>query len=406
MKLKVASAQPSDDSDGARPDKPAISITALHKSFKRKGGEVVTPVDGISFDVVAGEFVVLLGPSGCGKTTLLRCVAGLEQPDAGRIELNGQAVYDDEERVDVPPEKRPTTVVFQSYALWPHLTVFKNVAYPLRRSGLDREEVRARVALVLDMVGINRLGDQYPSQLSGGQQQRVALARALATNRDVVLFDEPLSNVDAKVRDQLRLDLLSMQRDLGFASLYVTHDQQEAMELAHRVAVLRNGRIEHLGPPQQVYWRPVTPYVAEFIGRANCLTGTVTGASGQRATVDTAVGTVRGEPSGPAVVVGAQARVVIRPEAVVLHDCVDDLGEAHPGIVQTVVFSGAQVRIQVELRGATVEVLASSRGDQPKIGDKVSVSWPEDACWILPLEETASRDRENGPVAASSEMGS
>lgn len=251
---------------GEAPSEERIRVEDLCKSFVRENGSRVPAVDDLSLSVAAGEFLVLLGPSGCGKTTLLRLIAGLEAPDAGRISLGGTAVYDSAAKINVPPERRHAGMVFQSYALWPHMSVFDNVAYPLRSARVRRSEVRQRTLEVLDKVGVGPLAGQYPGQLSGGQQQRVALARAIVAARNVVLFDEPLSNVDAKVRDQLRIEILRMQRELGFTALYVTHDQEEAMTLGTRIAVLREGQVAQLGPPREVYESPHSSYVASFIG--------------------------------------------------------------------------------------------------------------------------------------------
>lgn len=248
-----------------------VAIRNLSKRFARKGAEDVVAIDDVDLDVHKGEFTVLIGPSGCGKTTLLRCIAGLEDPDHGSIQIGQQIVYDSATNVFLPPEKRPISMVFQSYALWPHMTAFDNVRYPLTtgRNRVPKSEQRDRVRQALTTVGIPELLDRYPKQMSGGQQQRVALARALITNTDLILFDEPLSNVDAKVREQLRIELLAMQDRLGFAAIFVTHDQTEAMVLGDTIAVLGGGRIAQLGSPREVYARPANRYVARFIGTAN-----------------------------------------------------------------------------------------------------------------------------------------
>src|SRR5690606_21791699 len=260
-----------------------VAITGLHKRFRRGDGSVVRAIDDVTLSVGRGELVVLLGPSGCGKTTLLRSIAGLEQPDSGEITVSGTTQYSSERGLDVPPERRNISMIFQSYALWPHMTVFDNVAYPLqsRRSRRPaKDELRRRVREALTLVGVPELERQYHSQMSGGQQQRVALARALVSNDEVVLFDEPLSNVDAKVREQLRLELLAMQRSLGFSAVCGTHDQAAAMELAHRIAVIDTGRVAQIGTPQEIYLRPATRYVANFIGASNEVVGRVEAVDG------------------------------------------------------------------------------------------------------------------------------
>ncbi|HTM76427.1 MAG TPA: ABC transporter ATP-binding protein [Devosia sp.] len=230
-----------------------IRVRNLIKSFRRQGGggEVI-PVNAVSLDVAADEMLVLLGPSGCGKTTLLRCIAGLERPDSGEIFINDEPVYSSEKGIFLPPDKRPISMVFQSYALWPHMTLFENVAYPLRARNVKGDDIRRRTLETLDVVGLAALANQYPGQISGGQQQRVALARAVVSQTGVVLFDEPLSNVDARVREQLRLEIRRMQRAFGFSGLYVTHDQSEAMAVADRIAVLNDGHMEQIGTPEDV----------------------------------------------------------------------------------------------------------------------------------------------------------
>lgn len=231
-----------------------------------------------------GEFIVLLGPSGCGKTTLLRAVAGLEHPDEGTVRLGDRALFDSTTRVDVPPEDRRIGMVFQSYALWPHMSVSRNVAYPLRMRRVARAERERRTKEILDKMHIGDLAEQNPGRISGGQQQRVALARALVCGDDLILFDEPLSNVDAKVREYLRLEIIAMQREFGFTAVYVTHDQEEAMGLATKIAVIDQGRIAQFGTPQEVYCAPMTLDVARFIGTANELPGEVSGPEGRTTT--------------------------------------------------------------------------------------------------------------------------
>ncbi|MFC9832985.1 ABC transporter ATP-binding protein [Rhodococcus sp. NPDC127530] len=292
----------------------SVAIENLSKRFRRRDGAVVSAIDNATIHIDRGEFIVLLGPSGCGKTTLLRSVAGLETPDSGTIQVNGQTVFNGADGIYVPPERRQLSMMFQSYALWPHMTARKNVQYPLenqRTRRPSRTAMKDKVDAALTLVGIGDLGDQYPAQLSGGQQQRVALARALVNDSDVVLFDEPLSNVDAKVREQLRIELLATQRRLGFTALFVTHDQAEAMELATRIAVLDKGRVQQLGTPAEIYSHPSTEYVAKFIGNTNELSGRrVTGSAA--AVYATEVGEVH---TGPESGSPEQATLLWRPEA-------------------------------------------------------------------------------------------
>ncbi len=334
---------------------PIVSVRALEKTFRREDGSRTRAIDEVSLDVGPGEFVVLLGPSGCGKTTLLRSIAGLEQPDAGEIEIRGETVFSSSRGVDLPPERRRLAMIFQSYALWPHMTAFQNVAYPLQGRRIKRKEIAERVGRVFDLVGIPELQRQYPGQMSGGQQQRVALARALVAGGDLVLFDEPLSNVDAKVREQLRFELLSMQRELGFAALYVTHDQAEAMELAHRIAVMGTGDIVQLDSPHTIYTEPATRYVANFIGTSNELIGTVTSIGGGVAEVETAIGPIRGVPS-EGVSAGDQVIALCRPERTRLTRDEPEPANRWRGEVRAAAFLGANVEHVVRVADTTLRV--------------------------------------------------
>ncbi len=237
----------------------------------RYGG--VVAVDGVSFTVGRGEHVTLLGPSGCGKTTTLRAIAGLEEPSAGAIRIDGRAVYSSAERRNVPSEKRGVSMVFQSYAVWPHMTVFDNVAYGLRVRKLPRTEIAEQADRALGLVQMREFARRPASNLSGGQQQRVALARAVAFSPTVVLFDEPLSNLDAKLRAEMRVELRELQRRLDITSVYVTHDQEEALAISDRVIVMNNGGIEQVGTPEAIYNRPKNRFVADFVGSANLIGG-------------------------------------------------------------------------------------------------------------------------------------
>jgi len=234
-------------------------------------------VNGVSFAVGRGEHLTLLGPSGCGKTTTLRAIAGLEQPSAGSIRIDGQAMYDSATRRNIPAEQRGVSMVFQSYAVWPHMTVFDNVAYGLRVRKQSAADIRTHVERALGLVQMRHLADRAASKLSGGQQQRVALARAIAFSPTVVLFDEPLSNLDAKLRAEMRVELRELQRRLDITSVYVTHDQEEALAISDRVIVMNVGVIEQIGTPEEIYNRPRSRFVADFVGSANLIKGRVTG---------------------------------------------------------------------------------------------------------------------------------
>ena len=239
----------------------------------------MTAVNGVSFTVGRGEHVTLLGPSGCGKTTTLRAIAGLEQPVGGSIRIDGHVMYDADARRNIPTEQRGVSMVFQSYAVWPHMTVFDNVAYGLRVRKQSGADIKANVERALDLVQMRHLADRGASKLSGGQQQRVALARAIAFSPTVVLFDEPLSNLDAKLRAELRVELRELQRRLDITSVYVTHDQEEALAISDRVIVMNVGIIEQIGTPEDIYNRPRSRFVADFVGSANLIKGRFLGNS-------------------------------------------------------------------------------------------------------------------------------
>jgi iron(III) transport system ATP-binding protein len=341
-----------------------LRLEDVNKSFRRESGQVVTAVANISFDVQEGEFLVLLGPSGCGKTTLLRCVAGLERPDDGRIEVNGSAVFDGRRGQDVPPQKRRIGMVFQSYALWPHMTVYQNIAYPLRMRGTTKSEIKTSVQRMLDMMRISDLSGQYPGQISGGQQQRVALARALVCGDNLILFDEPLSNVDAKVREHLRLELLAMQRELRFTALYVTHDQDEAMALATNIAVMANGGVAQFGSPQDIYLRPSSSYVGRFIGSTNQFAGTLSWDDGQPV-VTTTFGTIK--PAADRVRTRGEHVVIIsRPERWSIGTGPTGRDFERQGEVRAAAFVGSHSEYLVDMAGHEVKVWTLDEALLPK----------------------------------------
>ena len=292
-----------------------LRVRTLVKHFRREDKSIVPAIDHVSLDVRPGEFVVLLGPSGCGKTTLLRTVAGLEKPDSGSIELHGEPVFDSATGVNVMPEGRRVGMVFQSYALYPHMTVRQNLSFGLENTNKPASEIERRVKRAASMLQIDTLLDRKPGQLSGGQRQRVAIGRAITREPRIFLFDEPLSNLDAELRVQMRLELSKLHNDLGSTMIYVTHDQVEAMTMANRIVVLRDGRIEQVGTPLDLYNRPANRFVAGFIGspRMNFLSATVAEARGNAITV-----TLQGLPAISAPVsgvnIGENVTLGIRPE--------------------------------------------------------------------------------------------
>ncbi|WP_342364027.1 ABC transporter ATP-binding protein [Terrarubrum flagellatum] len=322
-------------------------------------------VDEVSFGIEAGQQVTLLGPSGCGKTTTLRAVAGLERPRAGRIVIDGKAVFDGATGVDAPPEKRGLSMVFQSYAIWPHMTVFENVAFPFRVRGRPASEAKPAVDKALALVDLARFADRPATMLSGGQQQRVALARAIAFGAKVVLLDEPLSNLDAQLRIQMRDELADLRRRLGFTALYVTHDQEEAFSLSDHIIVMRGGRIEQAGKPQDIYSSPRTRFVAEFLGVRNIVECELTGAGDDQAEARLANGSVlRGRHVDPGSG-SASAAIAFRPGDVRLEDA-DTEGQGGSGVVIRSLFVGDHQHVFIQ--SGPIELCAHVR---PRAGLEV-----------------------------------
>jgi iron(III) transport system ATP-binding protein len=300
-----------------------LSIENLHKVFQAAGSTEVRAVDGVNLSVEPGRLLTLLGPSGCGKTTTLRCLAGLERPDAGRIVIGDSTVFDSAQGLFVPPSDRGIGMVFQSYAIWPHMSVFENVAFPLRvarNRKYSAAEIKDKVRQALEMVRLSGFEHRSSTQLSGGQQQRLALARGLVHEPKVLLLDEPLSNLDAKLREQMRFELKHLQRTLRITTVYVTHDQSEALALSDEIAVFNAGRIVQRGSPQDIYSHPANRFVADFIGSANFLAGSVTQEAGPDGlvAVATAHGTFRC-PFAQAVSCGQKVVVTARPEDLMLY---------------------------------------------------------------------------------------
>lgn len=349
----------------------AIQITGLQKRFGAK-----VAVDQVSLDIPSGAFHFLLGPSGCGKTTLLRLIAGLEQPDAGDIRFNDTSI------IHTPVHRRNATLVFQHYALWPHMTVEQNVAYGLEERGVARDERRARVMQALERVRISELRERYPDQLSGGQQQRVALARALVVQPAVVLLDEPLSNLDARLREEMRNELISLHAETGMTLVYVTHDQHEALSMATGITIMNQGRIEQAGSPSAVYARPRNRFVADFLGAANWIPGTVAAAAGPYVNVTTALGPLRGIPADAPLQAGTKASCMVRPEELRLVPQPDDnIIEAR---VLRRVFLGAAH--ELHLRGAETELRLIHPGHCPDTvqpGTSVRIGFPPSATLLF-----------------------
>jgi putative spermidine/putrescine transport system ATP-binding protein len=351
-----------------------LVLEGIHKSF----GSAVA-VEDFNLSAQKGEFVSFLGPSGCGKTTTLRMIAGFEQPTAGRISVDGADI------THRPPNRRNVGMVFQSYALFPNMNVADNIGFGLRVRKRPKDQIKKRVGELLELINLPDKGGRYPYQLSGGQQQRVALARALAIEPEVLLLDEPLSALDAKIRVALRKEIRSIQRQLGITTVYVTHDQEEAMSLSDRVVVMSEGRVEQIGPPPEIYNFPATPFVASFVGTLNLLPATVVDGSSAHVTVD-GQEIVGSKPVKPGPVT-----VALRPEAV-------ELGEGGGpnrlrGVVEDVSFLGSIVRTRI--RVAADAALSFDQFNDPAlalpaIGETVTVSFPAEA--TLLLEGAASAD--------------
>jgi iron(III) transport system ATP-binding protein len=363
-----------------------IQVKHLRKNYWVRDGRVEA-VDGVDFEVPEGEIFMLLGASGCGKTTTLRCIAGLEIPDDGEISLGGQVVFGDHGETLVPVYQRGVGMVFQSYAIWPHLTVFENVAYPLLYGlfKIPKSEVKPRVRKVLSLVGLAGFEDRPAPLLSGGQQQRIALARALVYEPKVLLLDEPLSNLDAKLRAEMRVELRRLIKELKVTSLYVTHDQEEALVLADRIAVMASGRIIQIGTPREVYSKPGNDLVAAFIGTANLLRAAVAHCplNGGEGSVSTAIGTLYCSlPTS--VKAGQQATLMFRPEDIVIQSPAALSQEnTFPGIVEQSVFVGGRFQCQFLIDSLRIhgEVPKSSAIES---GQRVLIEIPRHTIHVLP----------------------
>ncbi len=347
----------------------APPILELRHLSKRFGG--VTAVDDVSLAILPGEFLTLLGASGSGKTTTLRMIAGFELPTAGDILMEGAPV------TALPPFKRDINTVFQHYALFPHMSVRANVGYGLRMRGVPRAERDERVARALDMVRMAQLGERAPRQLSGGQQQRVALARAIVNRPRVLLLDEPLGALDLKLRKEMQLELKALNKQLGITFVYVTHDQEEALTMSDRIALMRNGRIEQLSGPQDMYDAPVSRYVADFIGETNLLSGAVTAVRDGWADLRIGDTTLRARAAAPPAA-GASAWLSVRPEFLHVIRGAPAAGENQlQGTVRETMFVGVVTKIFVDLPGGATIVAHNPPGsDVPPTGSTVRLGWP------------------------------
>ena len=330
-----------------------LRVDGLFTEYPNERGEIVKAAQDVTFEVPEGQLFTLLGPSGCGKTTTLRSIAGLEKPRVGEIAVNNRVVYSSSKGVFVAPNRRGFGMVFQSYAIWPHMNVFQNAAFPLEvgEKRISRQDIRNKVMQVLTAVQLDHLADREATRLSGGQQQRLALARALVMQPALLLLDEPLSNLDAKLREKMRFELKRLQRELKITTVYVTHDQSEALALSHEIAVMNEGRIQQVGSPREIYERPINAFVADFVGSTNFLDGAVLGPDGAdgRYRVRTEIGDVTVLATEP---FKAEDKVLVsvRPEDVGLVEAKPDATmNVWQGTVDQKVFLGEVVDFQVKL---------------------------------------------------------
>jgi spermidine/putrescine transport system ATP-binding protein len=350
-----------------------VQLVDLVKRF----GDVVA-VDGVNLRMPPGEFFALLGPSGCGKTTSLRMIAGFERPSEGQILLDGV------DMAQTPPHKRNVNTVFQNYALFPHLSVEENVGFGLRYQSVSKEEAKRRVGEALDLVQLSGFGKRRPTQLSGGQQQRVALARALILNPEVLLLDEPLGALDAKLRKALQIELKALQEEVGITFIYVTHDQEEALTMSDRIAVMSSGRVEQIGPPNEVYEEPATAYVADFLGVSNLMSAKADGAVGSRCRIrlgEFSLEAGKGEADAT-----GDVKIVIRPERVALEDHGSTGENRIPAMVERVVYVGSVMQVILNLApGGRIQAWVQNQGEgiPYEQGTPVTVHFPVDALRVL-----------------------
>jgi iron(III) transport system ATP-binding protein len=366
-----------------------LSVRSLQMEYPAEGGRTVPAAQDVSFEVPGGKLFTLLGPSGCGKTTTLRCIAGLERPRHGEVEADGRVVYSSAQGIFVAPNRRNFGMVFQSYAIWPHMNVFQNAAFPLEvaRRRLGRKEIEAKVMRVLGAVALDHLADRPATNLSGGQQQRLALARALVMEPTLLLLDEPLSNLDAKLRERMRFELKRLQREFSLTTVYVTHDQSEALALSHEIAVMNEGRIVQIGSPRDIYQRPRDRFVADFIGTTNLLDAAVIAADAR--TGRCRVGTVLGElqAQGDGGLCSNDAVVVsVRPEDVELFEHPPERADGDNmcrGTVDAMVFLGDYFDFQVKV-GDRLLLARAHPSLRAPIGATVHLRIKAEKCIAIP----------------------
>jgi iron(III) transport system ATP-binding protein len=358
-----------------------IRVEGLRKTFQTKS-ETVNAIRDVSFEVGSGEIVTLLGPSGCGKTTTLRCIAGLEKPTGGKIAIGDRQVVDVAASVFIPPHRRDLGMVFQSYAIWPHMNVIENVAYALEGRGISKSEMRAQAMKALETVQMAHLADRPAPRLSGGQQQRVAIARALVGHPQALLFDEPLSNLDAKLRSEMRKELRRLQQQIGLTSVYVTHDQSEALAISDWVILMKDGAIVEKGSPTDIYRRPRSVFTAQFIGTTNLIPGKIETRDGANVAVSTAHGRLIGvDPTG-ALEAGAKVQVSVRPEAMQAGAVSVPNMNALSGTLELAVFAGSAVEAEVRANGEKILCLLAYDADRTA-GHEIYLHFSRDDTLVL-----------------------
>jgi iron(III) transport system ATP-binding protein len=363
-----------------------LELDHISKHFPaRDGGAAVRAVDDVQLTIAQGQFVTLLGPSGCGKTTTLRLIAGFEFPTHGRIVLDGAEVN------ELPPNRRDMAMVFQSYAIFPHLNVYENIAYGLKIKKLSTQEIRRKVGAVMELTELTGLENRAPNQLSGGQQQRVALARALVMEPKVLLFDEPLSNLDAKLRVQMRTEIRRIQQELGITSVYVTHDQDEAMVLSDQIVVMHRGRVQQIGSALEIYRRPHNRFVADFIGRANFLPVEVLAstANGWQIRLLEQVIETQGEADA-ATTAGAQAILMVRPESIrLLPAAGESIEPSWPGVVTRTSYLGSLVEYDLMVGGQRILAVRHDPAEEDiyAVNQPVHVQFLRENAYLLPAQE-------------------
>lgn len=362
-----------------------LNIQNLNTVYLDSHGAKVAGIENVSFEVPEGKLFTLLGPSGCGKSTTLRSIAGLEKPDAGKITANGVTVLDADRKIFVPPNKRQFGMVFQSYAIWPHMTVFRNCSFPLEvgKKKFTKQQIADKVMRALTAVGLDHAADRDATKMSGGQQQRLALARAIVMEPKLLLLDEPLSNLDAKLRDKMRFELKRLQRELNVTTIYVTHDQEEALAMSHEIAIMKDGHIVQKARPRSIYEQPANRFVADFIGTTSFVDGTVQRTQGDELTISSAIGTIT-VANSVGMSVGSKAVVSLRPENLDIFASKPSIehGNVFEGTVYSKVFLGETLDLQIKV-GEQILLARAHPSHREPVGARIWVTVDPSRCVAL-----------------------